>query len=252
MRATRDDPEAMAFRRLLVTGCARSGTGYTAAVLSRLGLPCGHERVFGPAQLRRAGHGAWDAAPPWPERVEAESSWLAAPLLGALPEGTLVLHQVRHPLAVMRSNLRIGFFSSRSGYLDFACAHLPELERGTPLERAARYWVGWNALVERGVAERGLTCVRAGLEELDERGLRALLARLGRDVPVEEVRAALQDVPGDTNTRGRRADDVTVRYEDLADATLREALEQIARRYGYADVAAPLPRGMLPESLTLF
>jgi hypothetical protein len=237
--------------RVLVTGCARSGTGYAAALLSRLGLPCGHERLFAPGSLRGP-DGAWDAPPRWPGSVPAESSWLAAPFLERLPAGTLVVHQLRHPLAVMRSNLRIGFFARPSGYLDFARAHLPGLERGTPLAQAARYWVGWNALVERAAAARGLAYLRLRLEEVDERTLRELLAWAGRSVPAEEVRAALSEVPRDTNTRGRRSEDAVVRLERLPAGPLREALLVAARRYGYADVAAPLPRGRLPQSLTLF
>jgi hypothetical protein len=237
---------------VLVTGCARSGTGYTAALLTRLGLACGHERVFAPQALRRAGGGRWDVAPAWPAHLPAESSWLAVPFLGVLPRGTLVVHQLRHPLAVMRSNLRIGFFTTPSDYLDFALAHAPGLAWGAPLERAARYWLEWNARIEREVAAHGLRCLSLRLEELDEHTLRALLAQVGVRVARGEVRAALADVPGDTNTRGRRAADVAVRVEDLPGDGLRAALQQAARRHGYADAAAPLPRGLLPESLTLF
>src|SRR5689334_5762287 len=95
----------MAPQRVLITGCARSGTGYLAALLTELGLECGHERVFAPRTVR-------GSTPTWPDGVRAESSWLAAPYLAHLPKGTAVVHLVRHPLAVMRSNLRIGFFSA--------------------------------------------------------------------------------------------------------------------------------------------
>ena len=238
-------------QRVLVTGCARSGTGYAAALLSRLGLPCGHERLFAPDTLRDR-RGGWQALPRWPHRVTAESSWLAAPFVERLPPGTLVVHQVRHPLAVVRSNLRIGFFGEPTDYLDFARAHLPGLERGSPLAQAARYWVGWNALVERAKQRHGLAYVRLRLEDLDERSLRELLARVGHEIPVGEVRTALSEVPRDTNTRGRRRDDSGVRLDALPTGPLREALESAARRYGYTDAVAPLSRGGLPQSLTLF
>jgi hypothetical protein len=238
-------------QRVLVTGCARSGTGYAAALLSRLGLPCGHERLFAPDTVRDR-RGGWGALPRWPPSVPAESSWLAAPFIERLAPGTLVVHLVRHPLAVVRSNLRIGFFHEPTDYLDFARAHLPGPERGSPLAQAARYWVGWNALIERAIDQRGLAYMRLRLEDVDERSVRELLVRAGHAVPVEEVRSALSEVPRDTNTRGRRRDDSGVRLEQLPTGPLREALAAAARRYGYADVAAPLPRGRLPQSLTLF
>ena len=242
----------MPSRPVLVTGCARSGTGYTAALLSRLGLPCGHERLFEPAALRPFDPARPDAAPPWPARVAAESSWLAAPFVAGLPEGTLVVHQVRHPLAVLRSNLRIGFFSRPSAYLEFASAHLPGLDQGAEIERAALYWIGWNTLIERASSLPNLRYLRLRLEDLDERVLRELAAAAGLGVAASEVRAALSQVPRDANTRGRRSGDGQVRLEDLLPGPLGEALQTAARRYGYADISVPLPRGRLPESLSLF
>jgi len=234
--------DPMAPQRLLVTGCARSGTGYLAALLTELGLECGHERVFAPRTVR-------GAAPIWPEDVRAESSWLAAPFLAHLPKGTAVVQLVRHPLAVMRSNLRIGFFSTPSEYLEHACAHLPSLRQGEPIERAARYWIGWNELIEREARRAGLLLQRIRLERLDERGLRELCGALELGVTPARARAALQQVPADTNTRGRREQDHLVRLEDLADRSVRLALEEAARRYGYAHLDEPAARWRLPESL---
>jgi hypothetical protein len=236
---------AMAPQRVLVTGCARSGTGYLAALLTEVGLACGHELVFEPRTVRRS----TSEAPDWPQPVRAESSWLAAPYLARLPKGTAVVHLVRHPLAVMRSNLRIGFFSAPSEYLEHACAHLPGLRQGDLIERAARYWVGWNELIEREARRGGLQLLRIRLERLDERGLRELCSALELGVTPSCARAALLQVPADTNTRGRRDQDHLVRFEDLSERTSRLALEDAARRYGYADLGAPAARWRLPESL---
>jgi hypothetical protein len=112
--------------------------------------------------------------------------------------------------------------------------------------------VGWNALIERAAAHASLRYLRVRLEDLDERGLRELCAALELEVSADDVRTALSQVPADTNTRGRRALDSCVQFEDLPLGPVRAALESTARRYGYADVAAPLARGRLPESLTLF
>jgi hypothetical protein len=232
----------MTLQRVLVTGCARSGTGYLAALLSELGLECGHERVFAPRTVR-------GSTPTWPADVRAESSWLAAPFLSKLPQGTAVVHLVRHPLAVMRSNMRIGFFSAPSEYLEHATAHLPVLRQGQPIECAARYWTGWNELIEREARRAGLQLLRIRLERLDERGVRELCGALELGVTPARARAALQQVPADTNTRGRRGQDHLVRLDDLSDRTLRLAIEEAAQRFGYADLDAPAASWRLPESL---
>ena len=88
-------------REFVVTGCARSGTAYIARLLTALGIECGHEAVFTPYTRHFDGFGA----------VRGDSSWLAVPFLDELPAGTVVLHQVRHPDAVVRSLIGIRFFS---------------------------------------------------------------------------------------------------------------------------------------------
>ncbi len=240
----------MATPRVLVTGCARSGTGYTAALLTRLGVNCGHELVYEPGRIRAAGRGRLDVAPNWPRGVRAESSWLAAPFLQALPRGTLVLHQVRHPLQVVRSKLRIRFFETPTAYLDFAQLHLAGLDSESPLERAARYWCGWNALVERTAGWTSLRYRRHRLEDVDEPLLLELMAELGRDVEPAEIARALREVPRDANRRGDRLRDRGVRLAELAAGTLGE-LEELAKRYGYADPHSPPARRALEEDLRL-
>ncbi len=228
----------MAAPRVLVTGCARSGTGYTAALLTRLGVDCGHERLYEPGRIQAAGKGRLDVAPGWPKAVAAESSWLAAPFLRSLHPGTLVLHQVRHPLEVMRSKLRTRFFETPTAYLDLAAAHLAQLQRGSSLERAARYWVGWNELVERAERWTSLRYRRHRLEDVNEAFLLELLAELGRETSPVDVARALSEVARDTNTRGDRAADARVRLEALPEDLLRD-LDSMGQRYGYPRVHSP-------------
>ena len=213
--------------RLLVTGCGRSGTGYLAALLAELGLPCGHEVVYGPELL--AG-----APPAWPEGARAESSWLAGPHLRALPPGTRIVHLVREPLAVVRSCLRVRFLeSARNPYRMHAERHAPGVSEGAPPVRCARYWTRWHALVEREALASGLRWRRVRLEALDAAWLVELGRGLGLGWTTADVEAALARVPRDTNTSGARGRD---RLEDLAalPAAERAALEALAARYGYA------------------
>ena len=159
-------------RPFVVTGCARSGTAYTAAVLSGLGLRCGHEVVFGP---RTRGFDGWHGQ-------HGDSSWLAAPFLDQLGDA-LVFHQVRHPLKVVRSLVGVRFFADRGAaflhgddaytrakwavrerltaaghveqsdkgprphkvYREFVRTYAPELwEPATEVERSLRYWLTWT------------------------------------------------------------------------------------------------------------
>ena len=119
-------------KRFLVTGCARSGTGYIATLLTALGVPCGHERVFNPLTLGKGDELLWPDASP------GESSWLAAPFIPNLPEEVLILHQVRETVAMIRSKVRTRFFEVPTWYKSFAERVCPELLNGSPTERAMR------------------------------------------------------------------------------------------------------------------
>ena len=155
----------------LVTGCGRSGTRYATLVLRRLGLDIRHER------LGKDGIASWALA------VDAEDvPW--GPSLRHL-EFDVVLHQTRHPLAVVNSVMT---FKERSWR--FICAHVPvSLEDPLPL-RAAAYWYYWNSEAER----------RADLTFAIERlgdAMNEICSRLG----VSADSAVLDRVPRDVNTR---------------------------------------------------
>src|SRR5260221_13550573 len=148
----------MAVRRFLVTGAGRSGTGYIANVLTALGCLTGHEDIFGPKKLRDAEEILW------PPNVPGDSSWLGAPYLDALPQGTVVLHQVREPVANVRSSLRIRFFRTPSWYRSFAEQHAPTLLLGSEPERCLRYWLEGNRMAAPARTKPGPEDFRYRLE----------------------------------------------------------------------------------------
>ena len=77
--------------KFLVVGTLRCGMAYTAQVLNRMGIACGHRWVYTPDRVRR-----------YPEiAIVGDASPLAAPF--AKEFNGLVLHQVRHPLEVIGS-----------------------------------------------------------------------------------------------------------------------------------------------------
>ena len=212
--------------RFLVTGCGRSGTGYTATLFTTLGLPCGHEAVFNPYDLDRA-------EVFWPEDVPGESSWLAAPLLQHMPAGTKVLHQVRSHLEVVRSLVRIRLFDEPSPYRQFAEDLCPQLATGTALEQSALYWLHWNQIVEEGARAAGLPYMRYRLEDYGPELVDALLEFIEVSIADGQVQTALAERPRDVNTRGDKSQDATVSLDTL-DPSLVNQLTAQARRYGYA------------------
>jgi hypothetical protein len=248
-------------RPFVVTGCARSGTAYMAAVFSRLGLSCGHEVVFGPRTRRFDGFGG----------QHGDSSWLAAPFLAQLPDDTLILHRVRHPLKVVRSLLGVRFFADRGRafltgddiyarakwqvrqqltrlghveqsakgprphlvYRGYLRKYAPQVwAESTPGERALRYWCDWNQMILSHAGRDGYR--RHHTETLDDEAIAEMLAEIGVVVTTSHVGLVTDVVPRDLNSRR-----VTpVSWDVLPDSAARRDAEALAVQLGY-DPRAP-------------
>jgi hypothetical protein len=228
--------------KFVVAGTGRSGTGYASELFTRLGLPCGHEDVFGPwGPTSRFREDDWTG----------DASWLVAPYLDLLPPGTIVLHQVRHPLDVIASWAGTGFFRPSAARTARGMARWawkqprsPEQElrrlvrAATPNtfrhlrepHRCATHWVDWNLLIEEADRLDHLRYVRYRLEDLDAALVRALLAKVG-SLTSPDPRDVLESLPRRVNSsavpRGR-----WVRIQDLGGAVGRRVLD-LATRYGY-------------------
>lgn len=178
-------------RRIVVTGCGRSGSGYVAKVLAACGLNAGHEAVFGP-WTRRAEWKGWDA----------DVSWLAVPWLSTMTD-ELVVHLIRDPVECARSTIGIGFFDDESHplhgpYLDVIARFCPGvLEQRTPLARFVAYYTVWNETVVRHAD------MTIRIEDLDESGIMEVMKRSGRDVSVTAIAQAMDATPQNYNTRKR-------------------------------------------------
>lgn len=137
--------------KYVITGTGRCGTGYVSKLLSSAGSNCTHEGVFTlhgcevareRVELRRE-HPEWS----W----EGDSSWIAAPCLGQdWLEGVKVVHLVRHPVAVIRSQLRMGKWTGRyARYVKYAHRHLAGLANlSDTRKKGVRWWIGWNRMIE--------------------------------------------------------------------------------------------------------
>jgi hypothetical protein len=174
--------------RFVITGTGRCGTGYLAQLFRAMEIPCGHESIYTPL-------GPQD----WTIR-RADSSWLAAPFLKDLQ--ATVIHLVRNPLDVLNSFMGIGFFDDEADehghYRQFAELHCPEaFTEDTPLERACRFIVLWNAKIEphRDVLVR--------VEDMRPAVMRELMHLVGSDAAIDFVEANFDKVPTDINSRRR-------------------------------------------------
>ena len=227
--------------RFVVTGCSRSGTLYTARLLTAAGIPCGHEQVFSPWS------GALHLSEPFAMRpdLRGDSSFMAAPYLDRLRAGDWVLHQVRDPIDVIRSHVGMKFFAEpfvqskelagdHPYYVAIIKDFTPDVFT-TPDEtaRSARYWVQWNEAIERSAGELGLRYVRYRIEALDVDLLRDLAGLLECSLDRAALEAAFRRPKTTLNTRAR---DESISWDAIVRASGSQALElaALAERYGYA------------------
>lgn len=224
-------------KRFVITGCGRSGTTYTAELLTRLGCGCGHEQYFDgrhPTRIRELAVRLGLRPLQWHIPPHGEAAWEAAPLLPLLPEGTPVFHQLRHPLEFIRSRQKKGWVHGR-----FRHRHLPQIRRyqrtefgALPLveqvEVLARFWVGWNRLVEERAGARPY--LRYRIEDFDLALLLDMLDRIEFPYDPAQVEMVYRGMPTNTNTRGQKREDITL---ELLSETTRRELQQAAARYGY-------------------
>jgi len=138
-------------RKLLVTGCARSGTLFLSRALRELGLRVGHEYVDDDGTV---------------SHFFASGAIRYPVLKSQAPVGRLIhqnerpehfafertVHLVRHPVKVCDSLQWTGVASDA-----LRAAGVPVPKREERLRRAVLYWYGWNRLVEQLNPERRVT-----------------------------------------------------------------------------------------------
>ncbi len=215
----------MPSRLFVVTGCARSGLGFTSRILKALGAPCGHEDVFNTP--------AFEGGPTlfWPPNLAGDASWLAAPVLGKLPERTIVLHQVRNPLSTIHGLHASGFFERATSHRAFVQDFLPETKLGGSLVRCMRFWLEWNRMVEAVGDYDDLIYRRCQAEEFQAERVCEAAAVLGLVRDLSTVKRVMQGIPG----LGRAADQHGMTWDKLPSGQLRDDLIDAAERYGYVE-----------------
>jgi len=191
---------------------------------------------------------------------QGESSWLAVPFISRLPTGTLVLHQVRNPLNVVRSLVGIRFFSLpparkriKSGvivekgrrmfgyykhilqedfveYLKMHCGEIFDCE--SEIARSVQYWVRWNQKVEEAAQSADVHYYRYRLEDVDDELLSNILTMLGerKSEVAASVEKCLKSVPRNINARRREE---SILWSDVLAHDKKGFLRSLTHRYGY-------------------
>lgn len=202
----------------VVTGCGRSGTGYVSLLLTRLGIPTGHERVFLPDERR-----------PW-RPYTGDSSCFAVPFLRELAGSVPIIHLVRDPLAVGRSYSHRRLFHCgpkdiyAQAFYDYDRAPWDPLE---PVDRFSMFWIRWNLAVEAVATARFRIEDLRRAEEVDR-----LMRAIGHQLPdsgLDRILGAIDLTDPRYNTKPR--DEA---FELDVSPTIQPVLEQSAARYGYA------------------
>lgn len=182
--------------RLVVLSAGRSGSGYIAQVLTRAGLPCGHEAYYNLTSIHETDR-------------PAESSWLALPRLeeGALG-GVPAVHQVRHPLKVLSSLMNGVLLRTRGQpYRRFREEHTgdPAPPYTAPasdwLAWFARHLLEWNQRCQRVALERGGFTYR--VEAVTTEHVLGMFELAGERPDPGRIRRAVRHTPNRVNQHGR-------------------------------------------------
>lgn len=211
-------------RLFVVSGAACSGLERTARVLTDLGAPCGYEEVFSPAAFR-AGPTLY-----WPPRVAGDASWYAAPVLAKLPPRSVVVHQVRDPRVAIPDICASGVIERAGEARDFYEDFVPACHGADAVERAARFWLRWNAMIEAVAAEGEMLYTRLVPEEMSAERVAETTALLG----LPRGFGAAQEALDAADAMPRPPASRRMAWSELADAGLERDLRAAAERYGFA------------------
>ncbi len=204
---------------LLVTGCARSGTRYTALLFSECGLDIQHEK------MGRDGISCWTMA------VKYQRSPWGPPV--NCYKFKHIFHQVRDPLLTIAS-----VYVCETNSWNFICQHIPEIDRkDSLLVKSAKYWYYWNLKTEE-IAE-----ITYRVEDIDQ-----VLPELGMLLDFSFDSSFLQEIPKNINHRNGA---LHLTWDDLKHelpSDLYEKIISLSKHYGYIPRAAQNSKFRLCQS----
>ena len=214
-------------KKLLVTGCGRSGMLYVTSYIQKLGLDVRHENPVPPnGVMGKDGMVSWfmaadDPSPPMgPGRPHYEFKY--------------TLQLVRHPLKVIASVAQFIFKLDMKSYkyIKNHCGfdHWPvfsqSIEKNKLMELAAEYWLCWNKKTE------SIATHRARVEYLNEDII--LLLESLNVAPAFEL---TNDIPKNENSRKEyiKEEIWILNWNELNEISqeLTEKVKILSNQYGY-------------------
>lgn len=198
--------------KFMVVGTGRSGSAFTAHVLTLLGVPCGHEDVFN-ARLA-CGESS----------LVGDSNHQSAPYLKKLEdEGCLpiIFHQLRDPVGYVKSLCGEVWLPNPSGNERYMMSHV-SVDKADRIKAAMQMWVGWNDLIVPH------STLEYRVEDLNAGKMVDILEILGVRRDVAEIEAALEQGRRNSHAKPKEATDKEVRENPYFPYLKERALD-----YGY-------------------
>lgn len=221
--------------RIVVTGCGRAGTQYTARLLGYCKLRVTHEGIFRPDLDASLPPTPAEMEPRWNDpkdptnKLNVEVSWLAVPFLtSSLPDRTVVWHQVRDPRKVARCWAQHDMAGSGvvAAFVQNALPNLPN----DPVERAVAYVLKWNTWAEYA-CWYSHDYYRHRVEDLTPELLQSKLYVSGFPTQLTQTQIAFQEVPPGTGGCNHGHRELT--WGQIMQCKHGPALANMAKRYGY-------------------
>lgn len=208
--------------RFVITGSGRCGTLWMSHALTAAGVPCGHERVFNGTGISE-----------WEEGVRADSSWMAATRFDQIDMPVVLL--VRHPLAVVKSWVEIGFFGwdiDNPTHGPLYAAYPWIYDRPSPQDRALDMWL---SLTSATLARAELVLK---IEQMTDRSrFDRLLGWCGADPDAASEVIGDQDLARNLHDESREKTGLTHVSTWLAhDAALARRAQRLASMLGYRGI----------------
>jgi hypothetical protein len=207
--------------RLVITGCARSGTRWISCVLDNLGIKTTHEEAFS----------LYGYSPAKSREVDVDVSWCAAPLLHLLHENVTVWHQVRDPRKVVRCCLHNRYFAPEirelHGVSEFVSRHIDLPDGISELEASVRWWYWWNKLAEK----RADSWYQ--VEEMNAWNIAVRLRKFGFDYSEGQVHDAIGRTDMINTCSKKHTPETEVSWDDILGTDIGPGALRLAGEFGY-------------------
>lgn len=215
--------------KYLIVGSPRSGTTFMAKAFSSIGISCGHERIFGPSKIGKHSKLTLKLVE---ERLlrfsnlKAEASWYAVPFLSShfnlINQDNIIIHVVRHPIAVIESLLAIKLFSrsSHDFSMNYALKRTPGIHKNDPeIVKCCKFYLHWNNKIH----DSSMVSYRHRVED----NIVVLFDLLGLKFNHKQV---FNDTKANTRNKLNRE---IISAKDIPNKQLLDKLENLSNLYGY-------------------